>query len=171
MESKMRTIVLILCIILLTNLHYPQEEVKRKDGKIIIINDDGTWNYKTQSLTIKKQIVEKLIAMKKLTQTEVNECGGVDKVIPNDHLQEIDLNKDKNLEFILYGGNCRVYDLYIFRKIDNKLEIIFEGWMDDNIEPLQSYTNGWLDLRFSNYSSGTGESGSEILHWNGSKYK
>lgn len=44
----MRAIVLILCIILLNNLLYSQEEVKRKDGKTIIINNDGTWKYKQE---------------------------------------------------------------------------------------------------------------------------
>jgi len=45
----MKTRILMLCIILFSTILFAQEEVKRKDGKTIIIYNNGTWEYKTKS--------------------------------------------------------------------------------------------------------------------------
>lgn len=45
----MKLIVLIFCITLFSTILYPQEEIKRKDGRTIIIYNDGTWKYKGNS--------------------------------------------------------------------------------------------------------------------------
>lgn len=60
----------------------------------------GAITIQAQTLAVKKQIVNKLIAMGRLTQAEVKECGGVNKAIYV--LKNIDLNKDGKSEFIAY---------------------------------------------------------------------
>jgi hypothetical protein len=122
-----------------------------------------------QTLAVKKQIVDKLIAMGGLTQAEVKECGGVNKIIYS--LQNIDLNKDGKPEFIASFSCGGLQEFGVFRKTANDVEEIFEGAERQFIKALKTYTNGWRNLRLSSYSAGTGESGSQILRWNGSEYK
>ncbi|MFY9557440.1 MAG: hypothetical protein WAV20_19115 [Blastocatellia bacterium] len=122
-----------------------------------------------QTLVVKKQIVDRLIAMERLTQAEVKECGGVNKIIYS--LQNIDLNKDGKPEFIADFNCAGNFEFWVCRKTANGIDIIYEGGEREGITPLKTYTNGWRNLRSTSWSAGTGESGSVTLRWNGREYK
>jgi hypothetical protein len=129
----------------------------------------GAITSQAQTLAGKKQIVNKLIAMGRLTQAEVKECGGVNKIIYS--LQNIDLNKDGKPEFIASFSCGGLQGFGVFRKTANDVDKIFEGAQREDIKVLKTYTNGWRNLRLDFYSAGTGGSGSEILRWNGTCYQ
>ena len=50
----MKKIILMLCIILLSTSLFAQEEVIRKDGRTIIIYNNGTWKYKPNTPIVSK---------------------------------------------------------------------------------------------------------------------
>lgn len=122
-----------------------------------------------QTLVVKKQIVNKLLAMGRLTQADVKECGGAAKVISV--VQNIDLNKDGKPEFIA-TFSCAGINFGVFRKTAEDVQEIFEGYQNQDIKPMKTYTNGWRNLRLFEWSAGpSGGSGSEILRWNGICYQ
>src|SRR5712692_9691178 len=114
----------------------------RKALLTIAVLSCGSMTMHAQSLTLKRQIVDKLISEGQLTQAKVQELGGTDKVID---VKNVDLNRDGNPEFFV-DCVCQVSDaVYVLRKTANQMQIIFWGGQRQMITPLQTYTNGWRD--------------------------
>lgn len=118
-----------------------------------------------QNLAVKKQIVSKL----DLTKAEIKECGGVNKIVHA--LENVDLNKDRKPEIIAYFNCSPFVGFFVLLKKTDDVEILYEGGEREGITALKTYTKGWRNLRSDMWSAGSGESGSVILRWNGSKYK
>jgi hypothetical protein len=128
----------------------------------------GALTGQAQTLAVKKQIINKLIAKEQLTQKKVNEHGGIKKTIS---VQSIDLNRDGKPEYIV-GCNCEtMYAIYVFRKTTDDVEIIFEGSQRQEIKAINTYTKGWRNLQLTSYSAGTGDVDYQTLRWNGTEYK
>lgn len=133
---------------------------------MIVIFLSASITSQAQTRTLKEQIVGKM----DLTKAKIKECGGVNKIVYV--LEKIDLNKDGKPEFIAYL-NCAGLGFYVLRKTATDVEVIFDCFAceRESIKPLKTYTKGWRNLRLDSYSAGTGDSGYEILRWNGSEYK
>lgn len=128
----------------------------------------GTISGQAQTLAVKTQIVNKLIAEDQLTQAKVRERGGVNKIIT---VKSLDLNKDGKPEYIVDCACENMEAVYVLRKSGNSLQIIYWGTQREIVTPLKSYTNGWLNLRSTVYQSVDGSTSTETLRWNGSEYK
>jgi len=124
----------------------------------------------SQSLAVKKQLVDKFVSEGPLTQANVKKCGGVNKVLA---IENIDLNKDRSPEFLVNIA-CPIRfseATYVMWKAPNGISIIYVGGAREFLTPLKTYTKGWRNLRSLSYSAGSGESGSVTLRWNGIEYK
>lgn len=134
----------------------------------VVVFAVGAISSQAQTLAVKKQIVNKLIAEDQLTQAKVKERGGVNKIIT---VKSLDLNKDGKPEYIVDCACENMEAVYVFRKNGNDMQIIYWGTQREIITPLKSYTNGWRNLRSTVYRSVDGATSSETLRWNGSEYK
>ena len=130
---------------------------------VMILLAFGAIGNQAQTSALKEQIVDK-IGMPGLSKTEIKECGGVNKIVYA--LKNVDLNKDGKPEFIAYFLCSPHFGFFVLRKTDNDIEVIFEGAERQDISALKTPTKGWLNLRLSSYSAGTGGSGAETLRWN-----
>ena len=142
--------------------------MKRQLLLIAVLLVVGAITSQAQTLAVKKQIVDKLIAEDQLTQAKVKERGGINKIIT---VKSIDLNKDGKPEFIVDCACEFMEAIYVFRKTANDVEVIFEGSQRQIITPLKIYTKGWRNLRLTSYRSVDGATSSETLRWSGSEYK
>lgn len=137
---------------------------------LVVLFFSGQLHAHAQTLEVKKQLVNKFVSMGPLTQADIKECGGISKILS---IKNIDLNKDRSPEFIVsFACPLELSEgTYVMRKTANGIDIIYEGGSREFLTPLKTYTNGWRNIRSLSYSAGSGESGSVILHWNGSEYK
>jgi hypothetical protein len=81
------------------------------------------------------------------------------------------LDNDGRPEFIAFFSCAGLEGFGVFRNTARDVQLLFEGAQRQDIGALNSYTNGWRDLRLDSYSAGTGESGSQTLRWNGRCYQ
>jgi len=144
----MKTIFLMLCTALLCVNLYAQEELKRKDGRTIIIDNDGTWRFK---LSISKDSHDgKLYKTVKIgTQTWMVENLNVSRFRNGDQIPEVktdeewtEAGKEGNPAWCYYDNNPengkKYGKLYNWYTVNDKRGLAPKGWHIPTNTELQS---------------------------------
>lgn len=124
-----------------------------------------------QSLAVKKQMLEAIIKNGNNTDEEIRTARkeGANEMITL--RRSVDLNKDGKPEYIVVSYVNNFEAVWAFQITSNGAKVLYIGDQRSDITPLKTRTNGWLNLRYQTAQSATGEIYTEILKFNGQKYK
>lgn len=147
-------------VLLVTGNLFSQEEAITKDGKTVMLNQDGTWKY------IEK-VVEQPIESKtdcEYTTNEVDEFTGNEKVIVKEevfltHTEESMKKYMKNRDYTTCKTYCAKIGglkvLYVYWKLLTKEAYKYYGTIQKSAGFTIKLTNGeMMNLKYDSYDSG-----------------
>ena len=169
---KMR--ILMLCVILFSTILFAQEEVKRKDGRTIIINNNGTWKYKKESTAtneVKRRIVDQMVKDDQLQQSCIDEAGGIKNAID---IKSVSLSPNGE-QYLLFGGSCgfgaRTPIYWVYENRNGIIKMLGILGATDNVKITTQRTNGYYDIQISSYYGGDNSFHTFRFKFNGNEYK
>ncbi|HEX8773128.1 MAG TPA: hypothetical protein VF735_05945 [Pyrinomonadaceae bacterium] len=126
----------------------------------------GGVSTQAQTAAVKKQILNRIIQLGEVTREEVNERGGVSKIL---NIQSIDLNRDGKPEYIVVCDCSLGGTPFVFRKTSKGVKDLFVGEVRSTVTLSKGYTKGWRNLEYEAGNSPGYQS--QPLRFNGSQYK
>ncbi|HEY9282448.1 MAG TPA: hypothetical protein VIP46_03245 [Pyrinomonadaceae bacterium] len=126
----------------------------------------GGVSTQAQTAAVKKQILNRIIQLGEITRAEVEERGGVGRVL---NIQGVDLNRDGRPEYIVVCDCSLGGTPFVFRGTAGGVKDLFVGEVRSTVTLSRGYTRGWRNLE---YEAGNSPGyRSRPLRFNGSRYE
>lgn len=126
----------------------------------------GGISTQAQTVSIKNQILNRIIQSGDITREEAKERGGANKIL---YIQSVDLNRDGKPEYLVVCDCSLGPTPFVFRKTARGVKVLFASEVRSTVTLSKGYTRGWRNLEYEEGNSPGYQS--QPLRFNGSRYK